>query len=489
MSRTSKRGGAKGSGNGAGAPAREAVRSPAANRLRIRRIASTSLLSAVALVLSYVESMIPLPVTVPGIKLGLGNIAVVVALFMYDAPTAALVAGVKVLASGLLFGSPTMLLYSLGGTALAFLGMWAMHLIPGIDVVPVSMVSAILHNVGQLAVAALMLGTSSVFVSLPLMAVVSCATGAITGFVATKVLEGLRADEGGPGRPVVDISCLALQPGEHIAFVGPNGSGKTSCALELAGLAEAEFDTDPETGMPDPATGFAGFGRPVRQEEAGDDPEEDAAEAAEAMVDLVQEEANRRSGVAFQDPDSQIVASVVRDDVAFGLENRGVGREEMERVVAEALEEVGIAALAERDVSSLSGGQKQRTAIAGLLALAPDLVIFDESTSMLDAAARERFSKLVHSLTGRGLTVVTITQIMDEAFEADRVAVFSDGEIIAVKTPDELLTDPSPLEEAGVELPPTARLAAQLRADGLDVPLTNDMDALEAAIWRSSATA
>ena len=457
------------------------VRSPTKNRARIRRIASTSLLAAVALVLSYVESMIPLPVSIPGIKLGLGNIAVVVALFMYDVPTAAFVALVKVISSGLLFGSPTMLLYSLGGTALAFLGMWAMHLIPGIGVLPVSMVSAILHNVGQLAVAALMLGTPSVFVSLPVMALAACVTGAITGAVASKVLEGLQADHVGPGRPVIDTSCLVLRPGEHVAFVGPNGSGKTSCALQLAGLADADTDGD----------GYAGVSPDARPEPGFKASEEElaAAETAEAEEELAQEAANRRSGVAFQEPDSQIVASVVRDDVAFGPENRGMERSEMERVVMEALEEAGVGELASRDVATLSGGQKQRVAVAGLLALAPDLVIFDESTSMVDPAARASFQRLVCSLTDRGLTVITITQIMDEAFEADRIAVFDEGEIVAFKTPAELLDDPAPLDEAGLELPSTARLAAQMRAQGLDVPLTNDSGELEEAVWRLSATA
>ena len=114
----------------------------------IERLARVSLLSAVALVLSYLETMIPLPVALPGVKLGLANVAVAVALFSLDTRSAAAVAVVKVFASGLLFGSPMMLAYSLGGTALAFMGMAAMSAVPGMGLVPVSMVAAILHNAG-----------------------------------------------------------------------------------------------------------------------------------------------------------------------------------------------------------------------------------------------------------------------------------------------------------------------------------------------------
>ena len=153
-----------------------------------QRLARISLLSALALVLSYIETMIPLPVALPGVKLGLANVAVVVALLGIDVRAAAAVAVVKVVASGFLFGSPTMLMYSLGGTALAFAGSAAISLIPGLGAVATCMVAAILHNAGQIAVAALLLGTPSVLLSLPPLALAACATGFVTGAVATGVL-------------------------------------------------------------------------------------------------------------------------------------------------------------------------------------------------------------------------------------------------------------------------------------------------------------
>ena len=416
------------------------------SRSGIQRLARVALFSALALVLSYIETMIPLPTSLPGIKLGLANIAVVVALFALDWRTALAVAAVKVFAAGFLFGSPMMLAYSLGGTALAFLGMVLLKRIPGISVVIVSMVSAILHNVGQILVAMLMLGSPGVLLSLPPLVVAACVTGALTGAVAAAVLNGQQDAEG--ARPLVDCSDLHIEPGEHIAFVGANGSGKTSCALQLAGLADGDGSADAALG------------------------------ALDGVV-----------GVAFQDPDSQIVSASVRDDVAFGPENRGIPRGEMVQIVEESLERAGASDLVERDTAELSGGQKQRVAVAGLLALAPGLVIFDESTAMLDPRARDSFRRLVDELLGQGLAVITITQIMDEAFLADSIAVFDGGSIRCVMTPSELASQPEILEECGLELPHVAALARELRDAGIDVPMTNDRGELEDALCRSCAQA
>ena len=443
--------------------ARAGGEKPGRGAADVERLASCSLLAAVALVLSYLETMIPLPVALPGVKLGLANVAVAVALFTLDARAAAGVAAVKVLASGLLFGSPTMLAYSFGGTALAFAGMAGLAAIPGVGLVPVSMVAAILHNAGQLAVAALLLQTPTVFVNLPVLAVAACVTGGVTGAVGEAALASLEQEsEGGRGgaadggaadggavtvRPVVDCSPLGrISPGERVAFIGANGSGKTSCALQLAGLAEADGGAAAATG-------------------------------------------GVRAGVSFQDPDSQIVAPVVRDDVAFGPENRGLERPEMMRLVNDALVEAGIPELGSRDVDSLSGGEKQRVAVAGLLAMAPGLVVFDEATAMLDPAARASFERLAARLCARGVAVVQVTQIMDEAFAADRVAVFRAGGIVFVGTPAEALSEPGLLESCGLGLPSTARLAAALSDVGVRADCGSDLDGIEEAVCRWLAEA
>lgn len=372
-----------------------------------RRLARVSLLCACALVLSYLETMIPLPVAVPGIKLGLANVAVVVALYTLDVKSAAAVALVKVFASGFLFGSPMMLVYSLGGTVLAFIGMVALAAVPGVGLVPVSMLAAVLHNVGQLGVAAMALQTPAVFINLGVLSVAACVTGGITGAVAEGALAGIeQADD---TRPSVDCAALAanIVAGERIAFVGTNGSGKSTCALELAGLLK------------------------------------DVNGHAMCVQGTV--------GLAFQDPDNQIVAPIVRDDIAFGLENRGVPRDEMRSEVLQALNELGIVELEQRDVATLSGGQKQRVAASGLVALTPSLMIFDETTAMLDETAREAVNDLIDHLCQRDVAVIQITQLLDEVARADRVAVFEAGAIAYLGTVQDLADQRDLLIRCGLE--------------------------------------
>lgn len=372
-----------------------------------RRLARVSLLCACALVLSYLETMIPLPVAVPGIKLGLANVAVVVALYTLDAKSAGAVALVKVFASGFLFGSPMMLVYSLGGTVLAFIGMVVLAAVPGVGLVPVSMLAAVLHNVGQLGVAAMALQTPAVFINLGVLGVAACVTGGITGAVAEGALAGIeQADD---TRPSVDCAALAanIVAGERIAFVGTNGSGKSTCALELAGLLK------------------------------------DVNGHAMCVQGTV--------GLAFQDPDNQIVAPVVRDDIAFGLENRGVPRDEMRSEVLQALNELGIVELEQRDVATLSGGQKQRVAASGLVALTPSLMIFDETTAMLDETAREAVNDLIDHLCQRDVAVIQITQLLDEVARADRVAVFEAGAIAYLGTVQDLADQRDLLIRCGLE--------------------------------------
>ena len=157
-----------------------------------RRWARIGVLAALALVLSYIETFIPLPVPVPGIKLGLANIAVLVALKVLDVKSAAAVAAVKVLASGFLFGNPVMMLYSAGGTVLAFVAMAALTRIEGLSIVLVAMVGAILHNAGQLAVASLILGTPLVWATAPVLVIAACITGALSGWAAGYALSSLK---------------------------------------------------------------------------------------------------------------------------------------------------------------------------------------------------------------------------------------------------------------------------------------------------------
>lgn len=161
--------------------------------------ARVGVLSALALVLSYVETFIPLPVPVPGIKLGLANVVVLIALELLDFKSACAIAAIKVLAAGFLFGNPLMMAYSALGTLLATLGMAPLARVPGLHVALVAVVGAVLHNVGQLAVASLMLGTPLVWASFPVLVVAAVVTGALTGAFARYLLDNFRAAQAGEG--------------------------------------------------------------------------------------------------------------------------------------------------------------------------------------------------------------------------------------------------------------------------------------------------
>ncbi|MBE3591315.1 MAG: energy-coupling factor transporter ATPase [Firmicutes bacterium] len=232
---------------------------------------------------------------------------------------------------------------------------------------------------------------------------------------------------------------LRVARGEWLAVVGPNGSGKSTLARMLNGLLL------PDRGAVRVAGLSTSDPRHVR-------------------------EIRRRVGLVFQNPDNQIVAPVVEDDVAFGPENLGLPREEIARRVRRALEATGLAELAARAPSQLSGGQKQRLAIAGALAMEPEAVVFDEATSMLDPVGRGDVLRTVAELRrARALTVVWITHDMAEAAFADRVVVLHEGRVAADGPPANVLTRPEDLRRWGLRPPAAVELAERLRAAG--VPL------------------
>ena len=183
-------------------------------------------------------------------------------------------------------------------------------------------------------------------------------------------------------------------------------------------------------------------------------------------------EIRRRVGMVFQNPDNQIVANVVEEDVAFAPENLGVASEEIRRRVDDALTAVDMTAFMTHAPHLLSGGQKQRVAIAGVIAMEPECIVLDEATAMLDPIGRQEVLSAVHKLNReKGITVVLITHHMNEAEEADRVIVMDDGRIALDGTPKEVFTQVEPLRTMGLTVPDTVDLLDRLRKDGLDVPL------------------
>ncbi len=176
-------------------------------------------------------------------------------------------------------------------------------------------------------------------------------------------------------------------------------------------------------------------------------------------------------GMVFQNPDNQLVTTIVEEDVAFGPENLGVPSPEIRIRVDEALRKVGMSAYAESAAHRLSGGQKQRIAIAGMLAMEPRILVLDEATAMLDPSGREELLSTVYELNRKnGMTVIMITQYMEEAVMADRLVVMSGGEIVMDGTPTEIFTRGNELRALGLDVPEIVRIREDLKAGGISLP-------------------
>lgn len=228
--------------------------------------------------------------------------------------------------------------------------------------------------------------------------------------------------------PALSDVSFEVRTGEYVGIVGPNGGGKSTLVRMLNGLL-----------LPDSGS--------VRV--SGRDP---AAEPFEVRKHL---------GVLFQNPENGLVAPFVEDDVAFGLENLGVPREEMREKVANAIRAVGLEGYEHREPHTLSGGEKQRVALAGLLAVEPEILVLDEPTSMLDAAGRREVLDRLEALRS-DRTVLHVTHHLEELVGADRILVLNGGELVAEETPERLLSDADLLRKNSLILPVVPRLALAL---------------------------
>ena len=235
---------------------------------------------------------------------------------------------------------------------------------------------------------------------------------------------------------------LSIEEGSFTAVLGHNGSGKSTFAKHLNAIL-----------LPTGGTVWVG----------GIDTKEESR-----LFDI-----RKTAGMVFQNPDNQIVANVVEEDVAFAPENLGIPTEEIRRRVDDSLRDVGMWEFVRHAPHLLSGGQKQRVAIAGVIAMEPDCIILDEATAMLDPVGRQEVLSTVHRLNReKGITVVLITHHMDEAEDADRVLVMDHGELVMDGTPKEVFSQPEKLWSMGLTVPETVALLYRLRLEGMDLPLT-----------------
>jgi len=241
--------------------------------------------------------------------------------------------------------------------------------------------------------------------------------------------------------PVLKNISLQIEEGSFAAILGHNGSGKSTFARHLNGILLPTSGTVWVDGM----------------DTAND----------ELLIDI-----RKTVGMVFQNPDNQIVANVVEDDVAFGPENIGIPSAEIRERVDESLENVGMYEFRNHAPHLLSGGQKQRVAIAGIIAMRPRCIILDEPTAMLDPLGRQEVLETVHRLNREnGITIVLITHHMEECIDADRLIVMSDGIVIADGTPKQVFPQVEMLKNAGLTVPTTTLLLYTLRKEGYDLPL------------------
>ncbi|MGN8707968.1 energy-coupling factor transporter ATPase [Collinsella sp. HCP3S3_B1] len=238
--------------------------------------------------------------------------------------------------------------------------------------------------------------------------------------------------------PALDGIDLNIEDGEFFCILGGNGSGKSTFAKHLNVLLQPDAGAVRINGM-------------------------DASDP-ELVYDI-----RSTAGMVFQNPDDQLVATLVEDDVAFGPENLGVPSAQIAQRVREALKGVGLVGFERHETHALSGGQKQRVALAGVLAMEPRVLILDEASSMLDPRGRKGLMKVCRALHDRGMTIVMITHFMEEAAEADRVAVFRAGRVAMLGAPEEILTRADELAQLNLDMPASCCLGRALRAKGVPV--------------------
>ena len=239
-------------------------------------------------------------------------------------------------------------------------------------------------------------------------------------------------------RAIDDVS-FTIEKGSFTAIIGQNGSGKSTLARNLNGLLVPTSGRILVDGM-------------------------DTADDSKIW------DIRSRVAMVFQNPDNQIVSSIVEDDVAFGPENLGVDPAEIRRRVDDALKRVDMYHLRNKAPHQLSGGQKQRIAIAGAVAMRPECIVFDEPTAMLDPKGRREVMEIVRELNSQGITTILITHFMDEAAQADKIIVMDRGQVKLQGEPVEIFRSIDVLREISLGVPPVVELAEELRSRGMDVP-------------------
>lgn len=265
-------------------------------------------------------------------------------------------------------------------------------------------------------------------------------------------VKGLSFSYDNETKAVDDVS-FSIEKGTYTTLVGHNGSGKSTIAKLIAGLLEKESGSIVIDGL----------------------------ELNEKNLHAIR----GKIGIVFQNPDNQFIGSTVQDDIAFGLENHCVPQQDMDAIIHEYAERVGMTKYLNTEPTHLSGGQKQRVAIAGVLAMKPEILIFDEATSMLDPQGKDGIKKMINELHREsGLTIVSITHDIEEVTNSDYVIALSKGHVAMTGTPQEVFTDEKQLKQIQLELPFAMELSKELRRRGVNVSEELTMGRLVDALCR-----
>ena len=253
---------------------------------------------------------------------------------------------------------------------------------------------------------------------------------------------------------VIDGVSFSVESGKYISIIGHNGSGKSTFAKLLIGLLEAQ------------AGEIKAFGLDMNPQNV--------------------HEIRRKIGIVFQNPDNQFVGATVRDDIAFGLENRCVPHEKMDEIINEFSRKVHMEEFLDKEPENLSGGQKQRVAIAGVLALSPEVVIFDEATSMLDPRGKREVRECIEEMRKENpnLSILSITHDLEEAFASDEIIVLQEGRVIGYDKPENLLEKTEIFEKTGLDLPFKNRLVKELKEQGIDIKNSKSIEGIIEEVCR-----
>ena len=245
---------------------------------------------------------------------------------------------------------------------------------------------------------------------------------------------------------VIDGVSFSVESGKYISIIGHNGSGKSTFAKLLIGLLEVQSGE------------IKAFGLDMNSQNV--------------------HEIRRKIGIVFQNPDNQFVGTTVRDDIAFGLENRCIPHEKMDEIISEFSKKVHMENYLDKEPENLSGGQKQRVAIAGVLALSPEVVIFDEATSMLDPRGKREVRECIKQMRKENpnLSILSITHDLEEAFASDKIIVLQEGKVVGYDKPEKLMEKPEIFEKTSLDLPFKNKLVKELKEQGIDL---NNTDSLE----------